>query len=315
MSEREGYRPPDKSISKKPSRFGSALAGIGMAFTVGRTDIRKAPPEAPPQKPVPELAVHEEPAPAPAAPEEAAAPETAETRIAREVEKVRDIIASGNPSRIFENGFLVQALYYSKRFWQRLESGVEPVDPAVATLYKEINKLITPELRTVFLEVLAGEAIGRLSPATAESARRVSPLENMRFGHGPGHSDAIDIFTAEGAQVRSMTRGIVVLAESGWRPDDPFSTSSARGGNTVIIFDPDKREFYRYCHFDTVAVKPYDVVEAGDTLGDVGHTGTNASKAGHGSHLHLEINRPESATGGFRPTGVAALERILKTVG
>jgi murein DD-endopeptidase MepM/ murein hydrolase activator NlpD len=91
--------------------------------------------------------------------------------------------------------------------------------------------------------------------------------------------------------VRSASAGLVVLSESGWTADDPLSTSSRQGGNSVIVFDPAGARFYRYCHLQSVAVAAGEAVDAGQTIGAVGHSGLNASRDGHGRHLHFEVNR------------------------
>ena len=96
--------------------------------------------------------------------------------------------------------------------------------------------------------------------------------------------------------VYSASAGIVVLAEGNWKPDQPFSTSSIRGGNSVIVFDPAENRFYRYCHLEKVLVIARTPVEAGQQIGAVGHTGFNASRPGHGGHLHFEINQYEDGT-------------------
>jgi murein DD-endopeptidase MepM/ murein hydrolase activator NlpD len=82
----------------------------------------------------------------------------------------------------------------------------------------------------------------------------------------------------------------VVLADHDWRSDDLFSTTSRKGGNAVILFDPDHDRFYRYCHLSAVEVHPGDIVAAGQDIGRVGHSGLNASMPGHGRHLHFEMN-------------------------
>jgi hypothetical protein len=52
--------------------------------------------------------------------------------------------------------------------------------------------------------------------------------------------------------VHSVSRGVVVLADSDWSPDNLFSTTSRKGGNAVIVFDPDHERFYRYCHMSRI---------------------------------------------------------------
>ena len=100
----------------------------------------------------------------------------------------------------------------------------------------------------------------------------------------------------EGSPVYCGGRGPVVLAEGDWNADQPFSTRSIRGGNAVIVFDPRENRFYRYCHLEKVLVQPGALVEAGRQIGIVGHTGFNASRPGHGGHLHFEINQYEGGT-------------------
>ena len=81
------------------------------------------------------------------------------------------------------------------------------------------------------------------------------------------------------------------MAEDTWSPRDPFSTTSGRGGNCVIVFAPAGRRFYRYCHLLEVAVEPGEFVQAGGVIGRVGSTGRDASLPGHGRHLHFEVNQ------------------------
>jgi murein DD-endopeptidase MepM/ murein hydrolase activator NlpD len=53
------------------------------------------------------------------------------------------------------------------------------------------------------------------------------------------------------------------------------------------------------------------VVAAGETLGAVGHTGLNASQAGHGGHLHFEAN--EYVNGRVRALDYQRLRTMLRT--
>lgn len=57
------------------------------------------------------------------------------------------------------------------------------------------------------------------------------------------------------------------------------------------MFEPTTARFYRYAHLETVSVNPGTLVEAGQTLGTVGHTGLHAALPSHGRHLHFEINQ------------------------
>ncbi len=107
----------------------------------------------------------------------------------------------------------------------------------------------------------------------------------------PGKQFPVDRIAHEGVPVKAASAGVVLLAENGWNEADPFSTSSHAGGNTAIMFDPATDRFYRYCHMETVYMIPGKVVEPGDVIGRVGHSGLNASRPRHGGHLHFEVNR------------------------
>jgi len=109
----------------------------------------------------------------------------------------------------------------------------------------------------------------------------------------------------------TVSRGLVILADRDWTPEDLFSTASRKGGNAVIVFDPDRNRFYRYCHLSAVNVSPGDLVAAGQQLGAVGHTGLNASRAGHGGHLHFEVN--EYVDGHVRALDYQRLRAMLRS--
>jgi murein DD-endopeptidase MepM/ murein hydrolase activator NlpD len=112
--------------------------------------------------------------------------------------------------------------------------------------------------------------------------------------------------------VRSASRGMVILAESKWREKEWFSTSSVRGGNAVIVFDADRDLFYRYAHLESVSAAAGVLVEAGDEIGAVGHTGFNASLQGHGRHLHFEMNEFDPRSGLVTAIGHDDLEALLE---
>ena len=124
------------------------------------------------------------------------------------------------------------------------------------------------------------------------------------------HQYAVDLFAPEGASVRAVSRGVVVLADRDWSRANLFSTTSRKGGNAVIVFDPDHDRFYRYCHMGTVLVSAGELVAAGQIVGNVGHSGLNASQAGHGRHLHFETN--EYLQGHVRALDYRRLRTMLR---
>lgn len=237
-------------------------------------------------------------------------PSDLKERIRFEVQRAEILLRRPNPLDMLASPYLVDALYFSDAFIKKIEtSGAEnPGQSVIGALAPKIS--LADRMRYV-------RALGELSRPVLESEasgeRLVPPfsLMSLDFGQGKNHTDAIDIFAPEGTEVCSVTSGIVVLAETGWDQNNPFSTSSFKGGNAVIVYDPKAMEFYRYCHFDTVAAQKGSLVQAGARLGTVGNTGQNASRAGHGNHLHLEINRLNLPMGEMASTSAEELQKRL----
>lgn len=197
----------------------------------------------------------------------------------------RSIIGRKDWEGMFDEPYLVAALYYSRDYYRMLAYGESSDEPA-ARILVEIDDLLDQEARKKYVTILEHMLAG----SKLKDEDKVRPLSNFTFGKGINHKDAIDLFAKEGAEVRSITGGITVLAENGWNLKNPFSTVSPRGGNTVIICDEESQNFYRYCHLEKSTVKAGEVLRPGQQIGLVGHTGVRASQMGHGEHLHLEMN-------------------------
>jgi murein DD-endopeptidase MepM/ murein hydrolase activator NlpD len=232
-------------------------------------------------------------------------PEGIPERIAFEIKRAERLLARAEVAAILQSPWLVSALYYSDSFLEHAQEA--PENPAQEIL-RGIAPLITPALRKEFAKVL--DTSMRPFVRTLPSGEK-RPLAHFDFGVGENHPDAIDLFTEEGAPVSCIVRGVVLSAESAWEADNPFSTSSPKGGNNVIVYSPDERAFYRYCHLGKVSAEPGTVVRPGHTLGTVGRTGEHAKNPGHGQHLHLEINRL-SADGGMDAIPASVLKERLK---
>ena len=211
--------------------------------------------------------------------------------IRKETEKATSIMESGHYERILESPYLVSAFYYSDAYWSRIAS-IEEARDSCRIIVDNLKRFITPESREHFMQVL--KSMVESKNINIESETLPLPFSEIKLVKGKNHPDALDLFVNEnkdGPSVFSMTEGVVVLAENGWSKDKPLSTSSYRGGNTVIIFSSFRNEFYRYCHLKETTVAPGEIVHTEENIGQVGHTGLDASKPGHGGHLHLEINR------------------------
>lgn len=218
-------------------------------------------------------------------------------RIAQKIREARDILLQDNPELFFTNGYVASALYYSDQFLQQELGLGETEDNISQQIIGGIRDLVTPQKRKQYLDFLRERFSDAHQSGTRDVCLRI-PLKKIDWGSlrkGESHLYAVDLFIPEGSEVFSMSNGVVALAENGWQKDDPFSTSSFAGGNTIIIFHPHKNEFYRYCHLARALPETGKAVSAGDVIGIVGHTGKNASLPGHGNHLHLEIHRIDDA--------------------
>ena len=216
----------------------------------------------------------------------AAAPEI-DAQVAFEVGKARLVLESMSAENVLASPYLASAVYYHDGFLAEF-----PVEKGTASperrIIGQISSLLTAADKARFIDLLH-DVWQRTNPSGPE--RMIDPVAHSSMGGGWGtHRYALDLFAAEGAEVRSVTRGVVVLADRDYSVANVFSTTSRKGGNAVIVFDPDHERFYRYCHLSTVRVFAGETVDAGEAIGAVGHTGLNASQAGHGRHLHFEVN-------------------------
>ena len=230
-----------------------------------------------------------------------------EAQVAEEVAKVRRILDDLNADNLLASPYLVSTIYYHDGFLSDF-----PVDRTSAAperrIIGQITNMLSTERKARFVRLLH-EIWARSGPAGP--ARSVAPVDYRASSAGRRtHQYAVDLFAPEGAVVRAVSRGLVVLADRDWSRDNLFSTTSRKGGNAVIVFDPDRDRFYRYCHMGSVLVSAGDLVSAGQIVGNVGHSGLNASQAGHGRHLHFETN--EYLQGHVRALDYRRLRTMLR---
>ncbi|MCC7496511.1 MAG: M23 family metallopeptidase [Bryobacterales bacterium] len=233
-----------------------------------------------------------------------------EQRVGNQIRLGRQILENLSAANLLENPYVVSAVFYHDGFLESFPSGREDADPGRRIL-AELVRILDFGHKTLFISLLnqSWQQMALTDRATALAAPVVEGEPGRRRRRGT-HKHAIDLFAAEGTPVRSASDGLVVLAEGGWSAVDPFSTSSRRGGNSIIVFDPWLERFYRYCHLESVNVSGGAVVRAGDVIGAVGHTGLNASQPGHGHHLHFEINQYDGSS--VRPLDAKALRKVLR---
>jgi len=235
-----------------------------------------------------------------------------EQRIADEVRNATSLLEDLNADNLLSSPYLVSAMYYHDglyRSFPKDKAGEDPTARAVA----HIVSALTPAQKARFIELLHltyGATIGELPGDHVVPVPLAERNRSHRRRRRNPHQNAIDLFAGEGTPVRSMARGVVLLADSEWQEGDPMSATADRGGNAVIVFDTTDDRFYRYCHLSAVTVETGGLVAPGQTIGLVGHTGRNATKPGHGRHLHFEVN--EYRDGVTRALDAAELKALLR---
>jgi len=211
--------------------------------------------------------------------------------IDNQIDTIKEIIINKEYNKILSNTYLVYCLYYSQEFFDKFKNVNNP-KYASEKIIKSVAHFITPEFREN--SILYFEKQTKLKEHLENkkiSTKEVAPLEKYAFGSGVSHNDAIDLYTKELSPIYSMGSGLVIVSENSWDSKNELSTSSVRGGNTVIIFNYLTKEFIRYAHLNEVSARLGELITEGENIGTVGHTGESASLLGHGGHLHLEINK------------------------
>ena len=239
--------------------------------------------------------------------------ELIEQRVEDEVAKASGILDHLDGADLLNSPYLVSAVYYHDGFLSSYPADRKELDPS-ARIVSRISRVLNSARKREYIALLnerwwsVALELGDENPVlpvvgweTGKKRRRRQP-----------HPNALDLFVPEGTPVHSTTNGLVVLAEGSWTEDDPFSSSSLRGGNSVIIFAPAENRFYRYCHLASVDVSAGSVVKAGQQIGSVGHTGFNAAKKGHGHHLHFEVNEIDER--GVRALDKNQLQALLQGI-
>jgi len=102
------------------------------------------------------------------------------------------------------------------------------------------------------------------------------------------NKDLLDDLLLMPVDVVSMSSGVIVATDTIWAPG-----SQLRGGKYVKVFDVSNDGLFYYSHLSEVNVKPGDVINAGDKIGEVGRTGRKAILSGGKTHVHVAYLRSE----------------------
>jgi peptidoglycan LD-endopeptidase LytH len=102
------------------------------------------------------------------------------------------------------------------------------------------------------------------------------------------NQDALDDHTRKPVLVVAPADLLILSTETEWTPG-----SEIRGGRYIWALDPTRDQIIYFAHLNEVRVKAAAFCRAGDVLGTVGRTGTNAWPARSPTHLHLMVLRVE----------------------
>lgn len=102
------------------------------------------------------------------------------------------------------------------------------------------------------------------------------------------NKDLLDDSTKKPVDVLSMSSGVVVATDTTWKEG-----SILRGGKYVKIFDVTNTGLFYYSHLSKVNVKPGDIVDCGQKIGEVGRTGRKAILPAGKTHLHVAFLKSE----------------------
>jgi peptidoglycan LD-endopeptidase LytH len=94
----------------------------------------------------------------------------------------------------------------------------------------------------------------------------------------------LDDSTGKPVDIVTMSSGVVVAVDTTW-----YVGSYLRGGQYVKIFDPTNYKYFYYSHLSQVNVKPGQIVNAGDKIGEVGRTGRKTIMPQGKTHLHVAL--------------------------
>lgn len=94
----------------------------------------------------------------------------------------------------------------------------------------------------------------------------------------------LDDSTGKPVDIVTMSSGVVVAVDTTW-----YVGSYLRGGQYVKIFDPTNYKYFYYSHLSQVNVKPGQIVNAGDKIGEVGRTGRKTIAPQGKTHLHVAL--------------------------
>jgi hypothetical protein len=98
------------------------------------------------------------------------------------------------------------------------------------------------------------------------------------------NKDLLDDSTGNPVDIVTMSSGVIIAVDTTWKPG-----SMLRGGRYVKVFDVTNMKIFYYSHISKVFVKPGDIVNSGDKIGEVGRTGRKTILPKGKTHLHIAL--------------------------
>lgn len=197
---------------------------------------------------------------------------------------------------MFQNPYPVELCNQWNALYEKMQYG--SVDrkengKILRAIVRQLREWITVPQDSVFYFPIEGYDVASVGGNGSGFIER-----KYNFLHGNAHRGhpAHDIFihdndqngfddnTGKPAYVIAMTDGIVLGAKTDWTEKDTL-----RGGNYLMLYNPNLDRYYYYAHNGKILVNIGDIVPAGTRIATVGRTGRNAFPKRSPTHLHLMV--------------------------
>ncbi|KAB2879497.1 M23 family metallopeptidase [bacterium] len=197
---------------------------------------------------------------------------------------------------LFQNPYPVELCNQWNALYEKIQYG--SVDrkengKVLRHIVKELRELLSVPQDSIFYFPIEGYNVASVGGnGSGFIERKYNFLHgNAHRGH-PAHDifihdadqNGLDDNTGKPAYVLAMTDGIVLGAKADWTEQDTL-----RGGNYLMLYNPNLDRYYYYAHNNQILVQVGDIVQAGTRIATVGRTGRNASPKRSSTHLHLMV--------------------------
>lgn len=197
---------------------------------------------------------------------------------------------------LFQNTYTVELCNQWNSLYEKIQYGSldrKEHGKVLRQIVKQLREIVTVPQDSIFYFPIEGYDVASVGGNGSGFVER-----KYNFLHGNAHRGhpAHDIFihdidqntlddnTGKPAYVLAMTDGIVLGAKNDWTEEDTL-----RGGNYLMLYNPNLDRYYYYAHNGQILVKVGDIISAGTRIATVGRTGRNAFPKRSPTHLHLMV--------------------------